>query len=85
MIHVNVLHNGSTHHVVTCNTKAAKVMQPKHHRPEDDPEPGTPGTGEDVCPDCKGTGKQVDQQTGKRSDIDCERCDGTGIITEAIG
>ncbi len=34
---------------------------PKHHRPEDDPEPGTPGTGEDICPDCHGTGKQVDE------------------------
>ena len=57
---------------------------PKHHRPEDDPEPGTPGTGEDVCPDCHGTGKQVDKM-GKQSDEPCERCDGTGIITEAIG
>ena len=34
---------------------------PKHHRPEDNPEPGTPGTGEDTCPDCHGTRKQVDK------------------------
>jgi DnaJ-class molecular chaperone len=54
------------------------------HRPEDDPEPGTPGTGEDICPDCHGTGKQVDK-FGKQTDEPCERCDGTGIITEGIG
>jgi len=57
---------------------------PKHHRPEDDPEPGTPGTGEDICPDCHGTGKQADK-TGKQTDEPCERRDETGIITEAIG
>ena len=65
--------------------RGAKVTQPKHHRPEDDPEPGTPGTGENVCPDCKGTGKVLDEATGKRSDKTCERCGGMGIIIEAIG
>ena len=57
----------------------------RHHTPDDDPEPGTLGTGEDICPDCRGTGKQVDKATGKRGDLLCERCDGTGIIIEGIG
>ena len=57
----------------------------RHHTPDDDPEPGVPGTGEDICPDCKGTGKQVDKKSGKQGDTPCERCDGTGIIIEGIG
>jgi len=56
----------------------------KHHRPEDDPKPGTMGTGEDICPDCHGSGKQPDEK-GKPTALICERCDGSGIITEGIG
>ena len=37
----------------------------RHHTPDDDPEPGTLGTGEDICPDCRGTGKQVDKAHGQ--------------------
>ena len=51
--------------------------------PDDDPEPGTPGTAEDLCPECAGTGKLVDKVTGKESA--CERCDGTGIIIQGVG
>jgi DnaJ-class molecular chaperone len=57
----------------------------RHHTPDDDPEAGVPGTGEDICPECIGTGQQVNQKTGKRVDKPCERCDGTGIIIEGIG
>jgi DnaJ-class molecular chaperone len=57
----------------------------RHHTPDDDPEAGTPGTGEDVCPDCHGTGKQVDLKTGQPTQEPCERCDGTGRIIEGIG
>lgn len=64
-------------------------MQPKNpkrpHTPEDDPEKGTPGTGEDICPNCHGTGKMINQETGLPSSVSCERCDGTGIIIEGIG
>ena len=64
-------------------------MQPKdpqrHHTPDDDPEKGTPGTGEDVCPECHGTGKMINQDTGLPSSLPCERCDGTGVIIEGIG
>ena len=45
--------------------------------PGDDAPPGTPGTGEDTCPKCRGTGK-VDGQT-------CQNCGGTGKIVEGIG
>ena len=38
----------------------------RQHTPDDDPEPNTPGTGEDVCPECHGTGKQIDKKTGSR-------------------
>jgi ACR3 family arsenite transporter len=67
----------------------AQTMQSKnpfrHHTPDDDPEAGTPGTGEDVCPECNGTGKQLDKETGKPTDKPCERCDGTGIIVQGVG
>jgi DnaJ-class molecular chaperone len=55
----------------------------RHHTPDDDPESGTPGTADDICPECAGTGKQVDKETGKQ--ISCERCDGTGLIIQGIG
>lgn len=46
--------------------------------PGDEAAPGTPGTGEDICPACKGSGNGAD---GKP----CPNCDGTGLITEGIG
>lgn len=45
--------------------------------PGDEAAPGTPGTGEDVCPHCHGTGKMESKP--------CEECGGTGKITRAIG
>ena len=51
-------------------------QQPKP-RPGDEAPAGTPGTGEDICPECHGKGK-VD---GKP----CHNCDGTGRITRGIG
>jgi DnaJ-class molecular chaperone len=46
-------------------------------RPGDEAPPGTPGTGEDVCPDCEGS--------GKRQGRECPTCQGTGRIVEGIG
>lgn len=46
-------------------------------KPGDDATPETAGTGENLCPDCGGTGK-VDGEV-------CPNCDGTGIVTEGIG
>jgi len=45
--------------------------------PGDEAAPGTPGTGEDVCPACGGTGK-IDGKT-------CTQCQGTGSVTVGIG
>jgi len=45
--------------------------------PGDEAAPGTPGTGEDICPECSGTGKL----NGKP----CPNCGGTGRIVEGIG
>ena len=44
--------------------------------PGDEAPPGTPGTGEDVCPGCAGSG-EVDGQ-------DCETCLGRGRVIKAI-
>lgn len=44
----------------------------------DEGAPGTPGTGEDVCPECGGTGVAGNGQP-------CPQCGGSGKITEGIG
>lgn len=45
--------------------------------PGDQARPGTPGIGENLCRDCKGSGR-----IGNRP---CPTCGGTGIILEEIG
>jgi hypothetical protein len=45
--------------------------------PGDEAPAGTPGTGEDVCPDCGGT--------GQRAGRECPTCQGTGKVTVGIG
>ncbi len=45
--------------------------------PGDEAPPGAPGTGENVCPRCNGTGKVDSKQ--------CTECAGTGKITTGIG
>jgi len=45
--------------------------------PGDEAPPGTPGTGEDICPRCGGSGR-ID---GAR----CPECEGTGKVTVGIG
>ena len=52
-------------------------IEPTPTSPGDEAAPGTPGTGEDVCRDCNGSGR-VDGR-------ECPACDGTGVITEGIG
>lgn len=44
--------------------------------PGDDAPPGTPGTAEDVCPDCQGSGRI---QAG-----DCPNCGGSGKVIKGI-
>ncbi len=49
-----------------------------HMKPGDEARAGTPGTGEDLCEECGGTGLRKD---GGR----CPNCEGTGRVTRAIG
>jgi DnaJ-class molecular chaperone len=44
--------------------------------PGDEAPPGTPGTGEDVCPDCGGSGRLHDRE--------CDTCLGRGRVIKAI-
>lgn len=45
--------------------------------PGDEAAPGTPGTGENLCPDCNGSGKMNNKP--------CPTCGGTGKVVEGIG
>ena len=45
--------------------------------PGDEAPPGTTGTGENICPDCAGTGRQ--------ESAPCPHCNGTGQIIQGIG
>lgn len=46
-------------------------------KPGDEAKPGTPGTGEALCPRCAGAGK-IDGSP-------CATCRGTGKVIEGIG
>jgi hypothetical protein len=45
--------------------------------PGDEAPPGTPGTGEDVCPACHGSGRIQGRP--------CENCGGSGKVVRGIG
>lgn len=45
--------------------------------PGDEAPPGTPGTGEDVCPDCNGS--------GRIEGAPCPTCGGRGTIVRGVG
>ena len=47
-------------------------------RPGDEAPAGTPGTGEDICPECNGRGKDARGQA-------CRNCEGTGRIVRGVG
>jgi hypothetical protein len=53
------------------------IRKPRDINPGDEAAPGTPGTGEDVCPDCKGSGRL---RNGP-----CPTCGGSGKVIEGIG
>jgi hypothetical protein len=46
-------------------------------KPGDQAPPGTPGTGEALCPVCGGS--------GQNDGASCRNCDGTGKIIEGVG
>ncbi len=52
-------------------------LDPGDLNPGDEAPPGTAGTGEDICPGCRGEGSR----DGRR----CETCGGTGRVVEGIG
>ena len=45
--------------------------------PGDEAPPGTPGTGENLCRDCRGTGRREGGEP-------CPTCGGTGKVIEGI-
>lgn len=45
--------------------------------PGDDAAPGTPGTGENICPQCGGSGEWRGSE--------CAQCGGSGRVIEGIG
>jgi hypothetical protein len=55
---------------------AARQEAPEMMAPGDEAPTGTPGTGEDVCPACSGSGR-LDGQ-------DCDTCPGRGRVIKAI-
>jgi RecJ-like exonuclease len=56
---------------------ATRQPVPPEMNPGDDAAEDTPGTGEDVCPVCRGRGVIGNQP--------CDNCGGTGKVTEGIG
>lgn len=46
--------------------------------PGDEAKPGTPGTAEDICDGCSGSGQLADGTT-------CPECDGSGRVIRGIG
>jgi DnaJ-class molecular chaperone len=50
---------------------------PRVEKPGDEADPGTPQSGENICPTCSGTG-QVDNSL-------CPQCKGTGTVTTLVG
>jgi DnaJ-class molecular chaperone len=53
------------------------MSQQDNTAPGDEAAPGVPGTGENVCPVCAGSGRVDDRP--------CENCGGSGRIVEGIG
>ena len=45
--------------------------------PGDEAPPGTPGTGENICEECQGSGTL----SGKP----CQNCNGTGVVITGVG
>lgn len=52
--------------------------KPAAVNPGDEVPPGTPQSGQDVCPVCVGRGKVG-------ADRSCEHCGGTGFVTRLVG
>lgn len=62
----------------TPSTGTSSKSAPPHLKPGDAALPGRPGTGEDICQDCAGTGEGKDGS-------ECQTCEGSGRIIQGIG
>ncbi|WP_334187637.1 hypothetical protein [Noviherbaspirillum sp.] len=62
----------------TSPSTGAEQGKPVNLKPGDEAAPGTPGTGDDLCDECSGTGKL-------RDGAECPNCAGTGHVTSGIG
>jgi hypothetical protein len=51
-------------------------MNDKPTAPGDEAAPGTPGTGENICPHCNGR--------GEHDGVPCPVCEGTGKVIEGL-
>ena len=61
----------------TASEDKSRRQNTKPMNPGDDAQSGTAGTGEDLCPQCRGTGRLQGTM--------CSNCGGTGRIVEGIG
>jgi DnaJ-class molecular chaperone len=61
----------STNHPFTVQQEGTKL------NPGDEGDPSTPGMAENVCRECKGT--------GKIGAVECPICGGTGVVYEEMG
>jgi len=57
--------------------RAYSSTVPQKLNPGDEAAPGTPGTGEDICPLCHGQGRIMHTR--------CPNCGGSGKIVRGIG
>src|SRR3712207_6975533 len=53
----------STRCAMTNSSDRNASTKPQQVNPGDDAAPGTPGTGENVCPECKGSGRLGDRKS----------------------
>lgn len=60
------------------NPSSSPVPEKNLRHPGDEAAPGTEQTGEDICPECNGSGKRAGQSS-------CPHCGGTGLIVKIVG
>jgi DnaJ-class molecular chaperone len=65
-------------YVMSTPSSDSKTNPGSQLNPGDEAAPGTPGTGEDICPECHGSGKL-------QGGITCRNCGGSGHVIEGIG
>ena len=66
-----------TQNVGSSSRPQMQASNPKMLNPGDEAAPGTPGAGEDVCPECQGKGR-IDGSS-------CPNCGGSGTIIRGVG